>query len=70
MNAPYRLVPVTVVLDAYHKSLLAVGHAVAVAAPIVKHVVRREARHLARLAGPSRELMPSLISQRLRAAKR
>ena len=70
MSEPYRLMPVTVVLEAYRRCLVAVGHAIATATPVVRQVVRREARHLKRLAQPSPEVVPSLISQRIKAAKR
>ena len=62
--------PVTIVLDTYRRGLVAVGHAIATATPVVRQVVRREARHLKRLARPSPEVVPSLISERLKGAKR
>jgi hypothetical protein len=70
MSEPYRLTPVTVVLDAYRRGIIAIGHAIATATPVVRQVVRREAKNLKRLARPSPEVVPSLISERLKAAKR
>ena len=73
MHEPIRLKPVTVMLDVYRQGIVAVGQGVGVAGAVGRNVVRRGVERVVaaarRFFRPPGELLPSLICQRIKAAK-
>jgi hypothetical protein len=74
MGEPYRLEPVVVMLDVYRRSVVAVGRTVEGAKVAARDLGRRAGGRIAavarRLCRSDGEIMPSMIGERLRAAKR